>query len=151
MSCVTRDFTATTFVVRGGRTILLFHRDLRQWFPPGGHIHPNELPCDAAVREIREETGLEVEILSSRSHMGHVEVLRRPECILLEQIASDHQHIDLIYFARAIGGRLKIAEAEAEAYRWFTPEDLESPDIAEDIRRLGKMAIRKVEEQESGA
>ena len=151
MSCVTRDFTATTFVVRGGRTILLFHRDLQQWFPPGGHIHPNELPCDAAVREIREETGLEVEILSSRSHMGHAEVLRRPECILLEQIAPDHQHIDLIYFARATGGRLKIAEAEAEAHRWFAAEDLESPDIAEDIRRLGKMAIRKVEEQESGA
>ncbi len=84
-------------------------------------------------------------LLSSRSSISHVEVLARPECILLEQIAPDHQHIDLIYFARVTGGRLKLCQTEAEAYRWCTARDLESPDIAEDIRRLGKMAIEKAE------
>ncbi len=147
MSQVSRDFTATTFVVRDGRTLLLYHKQLRQWFPPGGHIYQDELPCDAAVREVREESGLEVELLSSRSSIGQVGVLSQPECILLEEIAPDHQHIDLIYFASVIGGCLKLSEAEAEAYRWCTVEDLERPDIAEDIRRLGKMAIEKVKER----
>lgn len=146
---VTRDFTATTFVVQNGRTLLLYHRKIRAWFPPGGHIHSNELPCEAAVREVREESGLEVALLSTRSRMGEVEVLSRPECILLEQIAPDHQHIDLIYFARVVGGRLRVSEAEAEDYRWYGPEDLEDGDIAEDIRRLGKMAIAKAGEMRS--
>ena len=144
MSHVTRDFTATTFIVQGGRTLLLFHKEIRLWLPPGGHIDRDELPCNAAVREVREETGLEVTLLSSRSCMGTVEVLARPECILLEQITPDHQHIDLIYFGRVVGGRLAIAESEAEGYRWCTAEELEEDDIAEDIRRLGQMAIREV-------
>lgn len=57
---LTRDFTATTFVVHERRTLLLLHRKLGAWFPPGGHIDPNELPDEAALREVREETGLEV-------------------------------------------------------------------------------------------
>ena len=137
----TRDFTATTFVVQDGRTLLLFHKRLRLWLPPGGHIDKDELPCDAAVREVREECGLEVALLSPRSRMGTVDVLSRPECILLEQISADHQHIDLIYFARVTGGSLKVAASEAEGYRWCAPADLEDDTIAEDIQRLGKMAI----------
>ena len=145
MSHITRDFTATTFVVQDGRTLLIYHKQIREWFPPGGHIHRDELPCDAAVREVREETGLDVEIIAPRSRIGRVEVLRRPECILLEQITPDHQHIDLIYFARVIGGRLKIAESEADAHRWCCSQDLDGVEIPEDIRRLGKVAIEKVE------
>ncbi len=124
---------------------MLFHKRLRLWLPPGGHIDEDELPCDAAVREVREECGLEVALLSPRYPMGTVEVLSRPECILLEQISADHQHIDLIYFARVTGGSLKVAASEAEGYRWCAPEDLEEETIAEDIQRLGKMAIEAVE------
>jgi len=144
MSHITRDFTATTFVVQDGRTLLIYHKQIREWFPPGGHIDRDELPCDAAVREVREETGLDVEIIAPRSRIGRVEVLRRPEYILLEQIRPDHQHIDLIYFARVIGGRLEIAESEADAHRWCDLQDLDDAEIPEDIRRLGKIAIRRV-------
>ena len=148
MSRISRDFTATTFIVQDGRTFLLYHKDIRDWFPPGGHIHTDELPDEAAVREVWEETGLDVELLSSRSRVGQVEVLCQPECILLEQITPDHQHIDLIYFARVVGGRLALCPSEAEAGRWCSAEDLDDPEIAEDIRRLGKAAIRGVGEEE---
>ncbi len=143
-SHTTRDFTATTFVVDGDRTLLLFHKALQEWFPPGGHIHQDELPCEAAVREVREESGLEVELLSQRVTMGRVEVLPQPECILLEQIAPDHQHIDLIYFAGVIGGCLSVSLEESEGHRWCSSWDLDGPEIAVDIRRLGKMAIDAV-------
>lgn len=141
---MTRDFTATTFIVQGDRTLLIYHKKIQDWFPPGGHIDPHELPCDAAVREVREETGLEVVLLQERSQLGKVEVLARPECILLEDITPYHQHIDLIYFARVVGGVLDIAESEAEDYRWCTAPELEASEIAEDICRLGQQAIEKV-------
>jgi 8-oxo-dGTP pyrophosphatase MutT (NUDIX family) len=138
---ITRDFTATTFVVRGGHTLLLLHRKLGKWFPPGGHIDPHELPDQAAIREVREETGLEVELLTCGYQLGDVTVLPQPYCILLENISPAHQHIDLIYFARVCGGSLAHAEREAYAARWLTWEALATPEIAEDIRELGRRAI----------
>jgi ADP-ribose pyrophosphatase YjhB (NUDIX family) len=142
---VTRDFTATTFVVHAGRTLLLFHRKLAIWVPPGGHIDPNELPDVAALREVREETGLEAELLDAGRELGHVRVLPQPYCILLEDIGPGHQHIDLIYFARVVGGRLTPAAREAHTARWLTWAELDSPEIAEDIRELGRRAIEAVD------
>jgi ADP-ribose pyrophosphatase YjhB (NUDIX family) len=138
---ITRDFTATTFVVYEGCTLLLHHRKLGKWFPPGGHIDPYELPDQAAIREVREESGLEVELIAQGGRLGHVQVLPQPYCILLEDIGPGHQHIDLIYFARVCGGSLAHAEREAYAARWFTWDALADPEIAEDIRELGRRAI----------
>jgi ADP-ribose pyrophosphatase YjhB (NUDIX family) len=145
---ITRDFTATTFVVRADRTLLLLHRKLGKWFPPGGHIDPHELPDQAAIREVREESGLEVELLEQGRQLGPVRVLPQPFCILLENISADHQHIDLIYFARVRGGSLAHAEREAHAARWFTWEELAAPEIAEDIRVLGRLAIERCRDEQ---
>lgn len=144
MSAASRDFAATTFVVQEDRTLLLWHRKTQAWLPPGGHIEPNELPDDAAVREVREETGLEVELLGAEGRWGPVRVLRTPVCVLLERIAPDHQHVDLIYFARITGGTLRVSAEEASAHRWYTHAELESDDIALDIRVLGQQAIAAV-------
>lgn len=140
---LTRDFTATTFVVTEDKTLLLLHRKLGKWFPPGGHIEPGELPDEAALREVREESGLDVELLDGGRSIGAIRMLPQPVCILLEDISADHQHIDLIYFARVRGGVLAPAEREASAARWFSWDDLAAPEIAEDIRKLGRQAIER--------
>lgn len=138
---ISRDFTATTFVVHEDRTLLLLHRKLGKWFPPGGHIDANELPHVAALREVLEETQLEVELHSSGSLLGTVAVLPQPYCILLEDINPEHQHIDLIYFARVLNGDVRYTEQESLAARWFSWEELAEEQIAEDIRALGRKAI----------
>ena len=138
----TRDFTATTFVVRGDHTLLLWHKKIQAWLPPGGHIDVDELPEEAALREVREETGLSVELMGTAGKLGSVDVLMRPECILLEDIAEGHQHIDLIYFATADDGdKESIDLREATGSRWCSWEDLGAAEIAEDIRHLGRQAI----------
>lgn len=143
---ITRDFTATTFVVQHNKTLLLLHRKLGKWFPPGGHIDPNELPNEAALREVREEAGLEVDLLTQGRPIGNISILPQPFCLLLEDISPGHQHIDLIYFAHVCGGQLNPSEREVEAARWFSWEDLAEETIAEDIRELGRRAIEQYRE-----
>ena len=94
---VTRDFTVATFVVWRDQVLLLLHPKLKRWLPPGGHVEPNELPDEAAVREVREETGVEVRLIGERAlDVASPRQLVRPEGVQLEDIAPGHQHIDLV-------------------------------------------------------
>jgi 8-oxo-dGTP pyrophosphatase MutT (NUDIX family) len=38
--------------------VVVLHRRLNRWLQPGGHVEPGELPHEAALREVAEETGL---------------------------------------------------------------------------------------------
>ena len=49
-----------------GKVLLHHHRKLEMWLPPGGHIERDELPDDAAVREVWEETGIRVVLVGER-------------------------------------------------------------------------------------
>jgi ADP-ribose pyrophosphatase YjhB (NUDIX family) len=147
---ITRDWAATTFVVQDNRTLLLHHRKLDRWLPPGGHIEPNELPDAAALREVAEETGLQVALIDPARPLGPVRRLAQPLCILLETIGPEHEHVDLIYVARVVGGDLLHAEREVAAWRWYADADLDGPEVAEDVRQLAREAIRLVAVFESG-
>jgi 8-oxo-dGTP pyrophosphatase MutT (NUDIX family) len=98
----TRDFTVAVFVVNNNRVLLHWHKKLQRWLPPGGHIEPNELPDEAAIRETLEETGVRITLIGYDDYAesdGDPRRLCRPAGIQLETIAPGHEHIDLIYFA----------------------------------------------------
>jgi 8-oxo-dGTP pyrophosphatase MutT (NUDIX family) len=54
------------FVVQQAKVLLVHHRTLGKWLPLGGHIELDEDPEQAALREVREESGLDVELLGER-------------------------------------------------------------------------------------
>ncbi|HQR30500.1 MAG TPA: NUDIX domain-containing protein, partial [Anaeromyxobacteraceae bacterium] len=53
-----RAFSVAIFARNDGAVLLVRHRRLGTWLPVGGEIEPGETPLEAAVRELREETGL---------------------------------------------------------------------------------------------
>src|SRR5438309_1227857 len=95
-----RHFTVAVFVVHEKRVLLHYHRKLGKWLPPGGHVEDNELPDDAAVREVFEETGICARLTGLRAlAVEHPLQLVVPAGIQVEDIYPGHQHIDLVYFA----------------------------------------------------
>lgn len=56
------------------RTVLHLHKRLRRWLQPGGHVDPGETAQDGALREAREETGLDVDHPADGPRLVHVHV-----------------------------------------------------------------------------
>jgi ADP-ribose pyrophosphatase YjhB (NUDIX family) len=124
---LTREFTVAVFVVQDDRVLLHFHRKLGMWLPPGGHIEPNELPDDAAIREVWEETGVRARLIGERAlELQYPRQLTIPAGIQVEDIAPGHQHIDLVYFAVADGDDARLAPEEAREMGadWYTVDAL---------------------------
>lgn len=145
MTSITRDFTVAVFVVHNDHVLLHPHKKLGIWLPPGGHIEPNELPDEAAVREVLEESGLVVQLVG-----GHgVEVndpdapqqLIRPEGIQLENISPGHQHIDLIYYAQPVDVAPDELPPLIEDMRWLSEADLASIELTDEVSTWARQAL----------
>src|SRR5213596_2578989 len=121
------DFTVAIFVVHAGRVLLIHHRTLDKWLPLGGHIELDEDPEQAALRETKEESGLQVELVGERppTTSAGTRALISPRFLDIHRITDTHEHIGMIYWARPVNGTLTLAKAEYHDLRWCTSAELE--------------------------
>jgi len=97
------QFTAAGYVVSDRKVLLIAHKRLRKLLPPGGHLRQDadgmfvESPEEATIREVGEETGLDVVILGRRYafHGSDEEVLLIPESMHIHPIDERHDHYGL--------------------------------------------------------
>lgn len=152
---LTRHFTATVYVVSDGAVALHEHKRLGKWLPPGGHLDRAELPHEAAVREVREEIGQEVELLATAEGPASetVEPLPEPQQFQLADVnvcdgEVGHQHMDFVFYARGESRDIDPAEGEVGAadWEWFDRETLEerADELDPDVREMGVDAIETV-------
>jgi len=122
----TREFTVSIIIVYKGKVLLHMHKKMNKWLPVGGHIEKNELPEDAALRQVKEESGLDVALYNpdTQIDMGDSRRLIRPMRILLEDIEKGHQHIDSVYYATINSFTLCPQSGEAVELKWFAAEEI---------------------------
>jgi 8-oxo-dGTP pyrophosphatase MutT (NUDIX family) len=140
-----RHFTVAVFVVWEKKVLLHWHRKLGMWLPPGGHIERNELPDEAAVREVQEETGLTVQLVGDRREdIADPIQLHRPAGVQLENIGPGHQHIDLIYFAKPAGPTGIHQHYSEDKVGWYGSEDWDEMPLNAEVRGWCERALEAV-------
>jgi 8-oxo-dGTP pyrophosphatase MutT (NUDIX family) len=142
------DFTVAIFVVHERKVLLIHHRNLNKWLPLGGHIELDEDPEIAAVREAREESGLEVELLGERPPTTGpgTRALIAPRFLDIHRITETHEHIGMIYWARPRGGTLALATEEHHDIRWCGDEELPDlrPEMSDAVAWYCRKAIQEI-------
>ena len=142
------DFTVAILVVHEGRVLLIHHRQLDTWLPLGGHIELDEDPERAALREAREESGLEVELLGERPPTTGrgTRALIAPRFLDIHRITETHEHIGLIYWARPKNGQLTLSAGEHHDIRWCSSGDLDAlqPPMSEAVKWYCRKAIEEI-------
>jgi 8-oxo-dGTP pyrophosphatase MutT (NUDIX family) len=139
------DFTVAIFVVHEGRVLLVHHRRLHRWLPLGGHIELDEEPETAALREAREESGLDIELLGERPPTTGpgTRALIAPRFLDIHRITDTHEHIGLIYWARPREGVLTLAAEEHHDIRWVSGAELDAlvPAMSDAVKWYARQAI----------
>jgi len=142
------DFTVAIFVVHDRKILLIHHRRLDKWLPLGGHIELDEDPEQAALRESKEESGLEVELLGERAPTTGpgTRALITPRFLDIHRITDTHEHIGLIYWARPKNGSLTLAAEEHHDIRWCAVEDLAhlQPPMSDAVKWYCRKAIEEI-------
>lgn len=154
MKKLASHFTATGFVLNnsGDKILFIFHKKLQKWLPPGGHIDEGELPHEAVVREVLEETGVQATILPPQDTLG-LEIneiqeiqLPCPLYILHEYIPEHnnkdaHMHYDFIFALQATDATIKPAFHEVEHAHWFSLKEILACDTTEGSRKISERLL----------
>ncbi len=115
-----------------GQVLLARHRfGAPQWRFLGGFLHPKERVEDALAREIKEETGLVIEV-------GPI----------LEVVTGYRwARVELVFAFRVTGG-MQALTAEVADLEWFAPDDL--PEVRADQRGLIERHAARAKEWAAG-
>lgn len=115
VSVVTRD--------DHGRVLLVRHAEIGIWMTPGGAIEPAETPADAAVREVWEETGLEVRLTRLAGVYGGRQFVVR------YQNGDETSYAMIAFEAEILAGDARPDGVEILEVGFFAPSELSRLDI----------------------
>ncbi|GAA2323975.1 NUDIX hydrolase [Streptomyces violaceusniger] len=111
-----------------GRILLQRRRDNDMWALPGGVMQIGESLPDCAVRETREETGIDVEIV------GIVGTYTNPRHVFAYDDGEVRQEFSVCFVARPVAGQLAVSE-ESTDVRWFDPAEVDALPMVPSIRK----------------
>jgi len=109
-------------VIQEGKILLTKRDDFETWILPSGSVEEGESVAQAAIRETKEETGLEVELTRLVGVYSRLGTLSGVHAVL--------------FSAKPIGGKIRCQEGETIAVEWFAFEAIPSPLSAGHKKRI---------------
>jgi len=119
--------------------LVIHHRRLGTWLPVGGELDAGETPLEAAVRELREETGLEGRFPALAEACDGV-----PSGLLgyEEHIAgAKGLHMNFVFVADVADDAAISPNHEFSDYRWVDRAALTALDSPLNVREFGFLAL----------
>ena len=147
------DFTVEVFIVFKNKVLLRRHEKYDIWLSVGGHIELDENPIQAAIREVKEEVGLEVEIIGGKKGIGDgssenkgYQDLIPPKYLGMHPAGEIHKHITLVYFAISNSDKILDATNDEEKTEtcWVTKEQLKKMDLVPNVLFYAEEALEEL-------
>jgi 8-oxo-dGTP pyrophosphatase MutT (NUDIX family) len=110
-----------------GRILMQRRADSGNWSLPGGVIELGETIGQAVVREVREETGLEIALT------GLVGIYTDPAHVIAYDDGEVRQEFVVLFSARVVGGQLRGSD-ESTDVRFVEPSDVPAMQVHESVR-----------------
>ncbi len=140
------DLVVTGYIFHDDKLLLIHHNKIDKWLPVGGHIEKDETSDQALLREIKEETNLDVDIISEEEIplIGSTKQnLATPFYVNVHSV-GDHDHCSFFYVCKAKNqGELKINN-ELRDFKWISKEELNSDSVPEDVKAIGQKAFELI-------
>lgn len=132
-SCRTGHITGSAWIVdtSGDRVLLAHHRKLGLWLQPGGHCDGDPDTLAVALREAREESGLEVRALDES--IFDIDIHPIPT----RGDEPAHHHFDVRFLVRAENDRYRVSE-ESNALAWVRAEGVGGLTDRESVLRMAR-------------
>ena len=142
-SCRPGHITGSAWVLShdGSQCLLVHHRKLGRWLQPGGHADGEHRVERVALKEVREESGLEQLQIVQPRHMPlplDVDVHRIPARLdrAGNLVEDAHEHHDIRFLVQAAAGQQVVTSDESHDVRWFTCEEVVNITDEESVLRM---------------
>ena len=136
-SCVPGHLTASALVVDSTltRALLTHHKKLNRWLQLGGHCDGDSNLAAVALREAREESG--IEDLSIDPRLVDLDI----HVIPARANEPEHLHLDARFVVHAPMDAREVASDESHRLAWISPGELSQLDTDESVRRLFELGL----------
>lgn len=148
-----KHYTVSALIISNGqpaKVLLLHHRKQDRWIQPGGHQESYENALEGVIREVQEETGIDItgQIPSASVIDEFASFLPLPAYMLEEKIAAhgtepEHYHLDMFYVVRIPEQAVQLEAGKAHDIGWFTLEEVEHLQTYENLRVLLRQELTK--------
>lgn len=138
------DFVTEVFIVHKNKVLLRIHDKFKIWLSIGGHVELDEDPNQAAVREAKEEVGLDITLHNHNQIFTYSDEKDRqlipPMGLSRHFVNPTHEHICHIYFATTTSDNV-IPEKPTDIWKWVTREELETMDLKPNVKFYAQKAL----------
>lgn len=119
-------------IINNDKVLLIFERRRDYWGFPKGHVENNETEIETALREVKEETGLDVIIDENIRYESNYIV----DGTINKQV--------IYYLASSKNNRVIKQDSEIEKYKWCTFDEAEKLITYNDTKKIFKDAIKRI-------